>query len=291
MPDSKFLETYPLYRKFKMKIPEQRHYSIPKPPIHMDCKNCRDIRTFKMVGEYYEEISFVTAHLEKEKVKSGDFERVQKLEKKIENALDSRGAIVKVEYNCAACEKFKRTFILKFSENLDYVVKVGQHPPWDISISKNLEEILDKYSDTYKKGLVCESQGYGIGAYAYYRRIVEEIIDELLNSIEELIEKEDEKDKYKRGLEEVRKTTVAQSKIELVKDLLPSILTTSDMNPLAILHSKLSEGLHARTDEECLEIAEAIREALEFLINRVIENKKSAYKFTESMKKLLDKNK
>ena len=32
-------------------------------------------------------------------------------------------------------------------------------------------------SETLKKGLINESQGYGIGAFAYYRRIVEVVND------------------------------------------------------------------------------------------------------------------
>lgn len=61
------------------------------------------------------------------------------------------------------------------------------------------------------------------------------------------------------------------------------------MNPLGILHSELSEGLHAETDENCLEIAAHVREILTFLVNQVIQSKSSATKFTDSMKAILDK--
>ena len=61
------------------------------------------------------------------------------------------------------------------------------------------------------------------------------------------------------------------------------------MNPLGILHSELSEGLHADTDENCLEIATHVREILTFLVNQVIQSKSSASKFTDSMKAILDK--
>ena len=49
------------------------------------------------------------------------------------------------------------------------------------------------------KGLVSESQGYGIGAFAYYRRIVEEIIDEMLKQIGDLISGVD-KERYAAAL-------------------------------------------------------------------------------------------
>ncbi len=99
----------------------------------------------------------------------------------------------------------------------------------------------------------------------------------------------EEKLKYKAALEEVKKTTVAQEKIELVKDLLPSALRPGDVNPLSAIHSALSEGLHEESDEGCLEYADAIREALVFLVNRLVRTKKENMSFTESMKKLLGK--
>lgn len=111
--------------------------------------------------------------------------------------------------------------------------------------------------------MVCESQGYGIGAFAYYRRITEDIIDELLDSIIDLIEPENI-DKFKTALEATKKTRVTQEKIELVKDLLPGILKPNGMNPLGVLHSELSEGLHAETDANCLENATHIKDILTF---------------------------
>lgn len=64
--------------------------------------------------------------------------------------------------------------------------------------------MLGEREETFKKGLTCESQGYGIGAYAYYRRIVEEVIDELLDGIADLMSGED-KEKYMEALEEKKK--------------------------------------------------------------------------------------
>ncbi|MDZ7680350.1 MAG: hypothetical protein U5J63_01245 [Fodinibius sp.] len=105
-------------------------------------------------------------------------------------------------------------------------------------------QTLKNYQESsrhYKKGLICESQGYGIGAFSYYRRIVEDI-DDLLDEISSLL-KGEELDKYQEALQKTKKTNVTQDKIELVKDLLPQILRPDNMNPLSTLHSTLSEGL------------------------------------------------
>jgi len=257
--DAKFLETYPLYRKFSTDIGYRLLRSIPKPPIRMHCQTCDCLQTFNMSNEYYDGYAYDD---------------------------QCTGKIIRVVYLCAACKKYERFFLVQFAD--DYAMKVGQCPPWEITPDKKLTELLGEHQDYYKKGLVCESQGYGIGAYAYYRRIIEAIIDSLLDSIADLIP-ESEKQQYIEALNKTKETIIAKEKIELVKDLLPEILRPDGTNPLNLLHSTLSEGLHAKTDEECLNIAGSIRDILVFLVNQIFQTKESSKKFTTRMRKLLDK--
>lgn len=235
---------------------------IPKVPINMLCKTCESVQTFNMTNEFYDGYGIIN--------------------------VSSGGRNVRIYYQCQSCRKFTREFILHISENLDYIYKFGQYPEWEIKMDKNLEKILGAHAKTFRKGLVCESQGYGIGAFSYYRRITEEIIDELLDSISDLISEED-KEAYAEALEQTKKTRVTQEKIDLVKDLLPSILKPNNMNPLGVLHSELSEGLHAETEDSCLESAAHIRSILTFLINQIITSKETAKEFSTSMKSLLEK--
>jgi hypothetical protein len=230
--------------------------------IKMYCNNCHSDQTYNMTNKYWEDYAIINSN--------------------------SSNCVVRAIYCCASCKKDKYTFYIKIDSELNYVQKIGQNPPWEIKMDKGLEKSLHSHASTFKKGLVCESQNYGIGAFAYYRRIVEEVIDELLTSIADLIQ-DNEKEKYLKALEETKKTRVTQEKIELVKDLLPDILRPDGLNPLGVLHSKLSEGLHAESDEECLEVAHSIREIMTFLINQVIKSKESSKAFTESMRKILDK--
>jgi hypothetical protein len=200
----------------------------------------------------------------------------------------SNGQIVRAEYICSSCLQFRWIFYLRFGENCDAITKIGQWPPWSIQVDPALAQMLGDHVSGYQKGLVCESQGYGIGAFAYYRRIVEGIIGRLLDDIGDLIS-ENERAAYHQALEQTKKTTVTQEKIGLVKDLLPPILRPDGMNPLALLHSILSEGLHERSDADCLEDAQSIREVLVFLVNQVLQSKESAKLFTAGMRKLLDR--
>jgi hypothetical protein len=177
MPSRVFLETYPLYRKFKIELPPYL-LQIDKPAIHMSCEVCKSDQTFNMVNKYAENCS--------------------------EEYTKASGNIVRALYRCSSCGEYFRWFFILISTNSEYIMKVGQHPAWEISIDRNLEKMLGDHADYYRKGLICESQGYGIGAFAYYRRIVEQIIDQLLIDITELIPDE-EHEHYIEALEKVKK--------------------------------------------------------------------------------------
>lgn len=261
MPNKEFLEEYSLFRKFKIELPKTLD-KFPKPPINMYCEICGSVQTFNMTNEYHEFYHYAN-------VPAGDTK-------------------IRLLYLCQSCRKFARQFHIYISQSLDFVYKFGQYPEWEIKLDKNLEKTLGRHSKTFRKGLVCESQGYGIGAFAYFRRITEEIIDELLDSISDLIDT-GHKEKYLAALEATKKTRVTQEKIDLIKDLLPNILRPNGMNPLGVLHSELSEGLHAATDESCLENASHIKDILTFLVNQIIISKEASRQFTNSMKALLEK--
>lgn len=287
MPNKLFLETYPLYRKFEVILePVQRGmygYSgttlekLPKPAINMYCNICGSTQTFNMINNYWDDDKLGYA---------------------------SSGPVwytFRLRYLCAGCGKRLLLFFVEFGQTTikngkeekisHWIRKIGQNPPWEIDIDKKLESVLGSNSDFYKKGLVSESQNYGIGAYAYYRRIVEDIIDTLLVSISDLIDNQREKEKYTKALDKTKEAKNAEQKIELIKDLLPPSLRPDDINPLDVIYASLSEGLHGKTDEECLELADSIRKSLVFLVNQLLSQKETKKEFTESMRKLLDKKK
>lgn len=261
MPNVELLEKFPLYRKLKANIPATLA-TIPKVPINRDCIRCGGSRTFLMINEYWDEDGYVNA--------------------------SSNGYSSRIIYRCTGCSIHRRIFLVYFSEKNDFVMKCGQIPAWEIKNNKDISNILGVYKDLYIKGLVCESESYGIAAFSYYRRIVEKIIDKLLSEIEELID-DSEKEKYKIALDLTKKTRVTAEKIDLIQDILPAVLRPQNMNPLSLLHGILSEGLHAGTDERCLELAIEAREIIIFLVSRVANASKDAREFTQRMQTLLQK--
>ncbi len=282
MITKEFLETYPLYRKLKVDEPYYNTQldDISTPAINMYCKSCGSVQTFNISNEIWEILA------------SNEYGA---------KTIDVWGVPIRMRYLCSACNSYFYHFYVLFSlktkaeknGTIYYsgsVQKIGQTPQWEIDMDPKLEKTLGEHADLYKKGLVCESESYGIGAYAYFRQITEKIIDELLISVEDLIDEED-KGKYKDALDQVKKTRVAEQKIELVQDLLPTSLQPNGNNPLKLLHSSLSDGLHNRTDEECLESADNIKNILIYLVEEIQTRKSKAKTFTDKMKKLLEKKK
>ncbi len=259
MPDKELLEEYPLYRNHDFKVPG-RLGELDKPAIHMLCRVCESDQTFRMVNDYWEGYG------------SPEY--------------DARGAVARLRYRCTSCEKCVRHFLVKLDLSGERIMKVGQFPAWNIAGDKNVEQLLGEHASLFKRGLICESQGYGIGSFAYYRRIVDEVIDELLGQISDLLS-EAELESYNAVLEQTKKTKITSDKIKLTKDLLPPILRPDGMNPLAALHEVLSEGLHAETDDRCLELAMEVREVLIYLASQVAASRSAGKSYSTSMKKLL----
>jgi hypothetical protein len=286
MITKQFLETYPLLRKLPITFERLYHQSrgsirgtyinsLPKPALNLFCKNCNGLQTFNMENE---------------------FEHFSLRKNLPLQSYSLVGKILEMRYLCASCNQHRYTFYIEFGTDKTpredaktfsgWIRKIGQSPPWEIDIDKSLERALGNDKELYKKGLVCESQSYGIGSYAYFRRITENIIDELLNSISDLIDKKD-KEQYEQALEKVKKTRVTEEKIELVQDLLPLSLQPNGLNPLKSLHFALSDGIHNKSDEECLELADTIKIVLTYLLEEIKNRGNRAKQFSEKMKKLL----
>jgi hypothetical protein len=119
------------------------------------------------------------------------------------------------------------------------------------------------------KGRRCENQGLGIGAFVYYRRVVESHKNQILDEIVRVAQKVSAPAEMVATLE-AAKTEIQFSKaLASVKNAMPQLLLIDGHNPLSLLHSALSTGLHDKSDEECLELAQSIRAVLVELAERL----------------------
>jgi hypothetical protein len=77
--------------------------------------------------------------------------------------------------------------------------------------------------------------------------------------------------------------------VDAVKLAIPQLLFINGHNPLTLLHSALSEGLHAQTDEECLEIATSIRVVMAELAERMGQALKDEAELSTAVSRLINK--
>lgn len=271
MSFAEFLENESLYKKSDFKVPPSRG-GFRNVQISMKCSKCGELRTF---DHHTKDVYSSLQNYLISSIVKGDPRPFK------ENDIITLGFI------CAYCHDFYRFFSLRVGKNCEYFEKVGQYPPWDISIERYLEKILKKFSVTeyYKKGLICEEFSNGIGANIYYRRVIEEIIDELAEQMVELLEGEN-KELFINALEEAKRRKNGSEKIDLIKDYLPSILREVQENPLLIIYDILSTGIHEKTDKECLIDAMKIRNALGFIIEVVSRSRVKKREYERVMKDL-----
>src|ERR1700731_5202110 len=81
-------------------------------------------------------------------------------------------------------------------------------------------------------------------------------------------------------------------KVDYAGNLLPKNLRSDGKpNPMAILHELASDGLHAKTDEECVDIFDACRETFEYVFGKMRVETEDAKKFLKGMAALTEKRK
>ena len=97
-----------------------------------------------------------------------------------------------LSYHCKNCERGKKTYAvhIHFREAKAWATKYGEWPAFGGRLSS---AFLDQFDDAEKallpKGRQCENHGLGVGAFAYYRRVVEMHKNKLFDQIIEAVEK------------------------------------------------------------------------------------------------------
>ena len=167
-----------------------------------------------------------------------------------------------------------------------YIKKVGCSPQNKIVIKKKIEKHLDRESNIWlykaKKSL---DSNFGIGAFAYLRRIIEK---ELITIIKEIGSLPDADSLAIGKLLKDHNDHPKTSKIyKNILPYLPSSLKTLQCNPISLLYDLTSDGLHEKlTEDECLERAETIIQILEFTITKIHEEKSEIKDIKDAIKKL-----
>lgn len=177
-----------------------------------------------------------------------------------------------IHFSCKNCNDFEKTFAVKMKmpdEKECEIYKIGEIPPFGPVTPSKFLKLIGEDRDLYLVGRRAESQGMGIGAYTYYRRVLEKQRERIFEEIIKVLVKFDTEEEIVSKFRKAKENTQFSQAIETIKDILPKVLFIDGHNPLTILYAALSEGIHELSDEECLEIATHIRVVLFELAERM----------------------
>lgn len=289
-----FLETFPLYRKLDFPEPgvpddpsagSRRSFpsrQLPTPSgfglpgvlrIEMPCvPSCGEVRTF--------ESTYQDRALGRLLVGGQEVEVLQP------------GRTHHLTFICTHCRERSLSFLLyvdQISEgkgNGFSLTKAGQWPSARPKVDRAVARALgESAAPLYEKGLTSEEHNFGIGAFAYYRRVVEDTIDKILTDLRAYAENTGAGDLV-MALDGVKHETQASKRIAAAKELLPPALCPNGLNPLGTIYQAVSDGLHGRDDEHCLELAENLRTALNFLVTTMDGQRAATEQYVAAVRQL-----
>jgi hypothetical protein len=90
-------------------------------------------------------------------------------------------------YRCRNCKKSQKVFAVYIQQeermSNGQALKLGEHPPFGPPTPARVISLIGPDRDLFLKGRRAEIQGLGIGAFAYYRRVVENQKTRILTEI------------------------------------------------------------------------------------------------------------
>ena len=196
-------------------------------------------------------------------------------------------------YYCCNCSRSRKTFALhsRFdSETKKWVVsKYAEEPSFGPPTPAKAITLIGGEKDLFMLGRRCENQGMGIGAFVYYRRVIESQKNRIFDELIRVISKISPNNEVLKEIEAAKKETQFTTAVEKIKHALPQSLFINGYNPLTLLHSALSEGVHEHDDAECLEFASSIRTVLFEFADRLGNALKEEANLNEAINKLANK--
>ena len=241
-------------------------YNVRTPEIQLHCEheNCNGIRFFRCKSEK-------------------------------ENYIDINGYnFFYVTYICSNCQKVEKTFSLAAKVNTHgkpqgECYKFGELPTYGPPVASKLMKLIGPDRDEFLKGRRCENQGLGVGSFIYYRRVVENQKNRILGEIIKVANKIGTSKPNIEILEKAMEETQFTKALDMAKNAIPESLLINGHSPIKLLHSALSEGVHALSDEECLEMASSVRVVLGELSERLSQALKDEAELTKALSSLMKK--
>jgi hypothetical protein len=148
--------------------------------------------------------------------------------------------------NCRAKYKlYSLSVTLDDNEKSALVYKFGELPAFGPVTPTRLLTLLGDQRELFLKGRRCENQGLGIGAFSYYRRVVEHQKGRIFDEVIKVSKKIGASGEILDLLAQAKSETQFSKSVSLVRDAIPQALLIGGYNPLTLLHNALSRSVRA----------------------------------------------
>lgn len=292
---SNFFATYPLYKKFLF-----AEFLGTGPFDHIQSGNFNN-RAFKFhCPSEQENQTFRTKNVSDEPI--GRLFSGQRDSNFIPNNFDSKtrklDLILHLKGCCQSCG-FCMDFLIKATSDKTwddkesgmkfYIQKIGQYPAFEISIDSDIKNyILTEDQSFYQKALTCLSVNFGIGSFAYFRRIIENEIKRIIYDISEI--DFEGRQSIKKALAQYEIDHQMSKLIDSINSHLPKSFESLGDNPIRLLYDQLSQGIHRDSDDDCSTKAEQIDIILKYVIRKLNEEKYQISEVKSALKTLRKTN-
>jgi hypothetical protein len=195
-----------------------------------------------------------------------------------------------LRYQCRNCQRSDVTFVVLVNllENEGEIKKIGQFPPlWReadplVVAGWNKHDVL-----LYRKAMTFRNANEGIAALPYLRRIIENHTRDVLDLIADSNSRTPIEGFDRTTFDQARMSRRFSDKLDFAQKYLPTGLTPQGQpNPIGVLYELISEGLHERNEDECVEIFDRCRAAFEFVVRKLTEAKREDEDYARALRKL-----
>lgn len=262
-----FIGNAPLYAKIAFDISDFKHHVISHfcQQIEIYCPRCRTMRLFDRQDSQGRVYGFGPNEIN-----------------------PPEECVFELNFSCSEehCHCPKNYFFhCQHTANQLILTKIGEWPSLSPRIDRAIKDTFPESADLLKKGMACLKEGYGVGAFAYFRQVLENHIESLLKAVEDYANETNDA-KIVEKIADLRKESQMSKKIAIAKDALPAILMVNGQNPLGTIYGCLSEDIHRGTDEECLEKAQIIYTSMAFILGTLAQFKQNRRGYAENIKHL-----
>jgi hypothetical protein len=256
---SQFIEEYPLYSKFGTDQPLEAA-ELSNLAFNFFCKQEKEIQPFRLTATIHNGAAHSFTH--------------------VPDSL-TEGAIIDFTEMftgiCQSCEKYTMNIIISGASQKEkpkyFIRKIGQYPAPESSSIKLPPELSDFLNDEdgefYRKGLKNLEMEQGLGAFSYFRKMLENQMERIIETLSNPYSQDG--NKIAEAIAAYRKEPQKSKLIEDITYYLPDNLKEHGANILLVLCDTASVDIRGLTEKECIKKSKDVDTLFRYLIRRINE--------------------